>query len=57
MRDFKKETEWRKNKYKRLVADVDKDIANKFQEQLKKDNIKFSDWIKENIKNYLEKNK
>ena len=26
-RDLKKETEWRKNKYKRLVVDVDKEVA------------------------------
>ena len=36
MRDLKKETEWRKNKYKRLVVDVDKDIAEKFLKELEK---------------------
>ncbi len=55
-RDIKKETEWRKNKYKRLVVDVDKDIAEQFQEKLKKDEITYSEWVKEHIKKYLKKN-
>lgn len=55
MRDLKKETEWRKNKYKRLVVDVDKDIAEKFLEELKRDGKSYSEWVKENIKKILEK--
>ena len=55
MRNMKKETEWRKNKYKRLVVDVDKDIAERFQERLANDKITYSEWVKENIKKYLEK--
>lgn len=57
MRDLKKETEWRKNKYKRLVVDVDKDIAEKFLKELEKAGKTYSEWVKENIQKILEKNK
>lgn len=56
MRDLKKETEWRKNKYKRLVVDVDKDIAEKFLKRLESEGKTYSEWAKENIKKILEKN-
>lgn len=55
MRDLKKENEWRKNKYKRLVVDVDKDTAEKFLKELKRDGKSYSEWVKENIKKILEK--
>lgn len=56
-RDLKKETEWRKTKYKRLVVDVDKDIAEKFLKRLESEGKTYSEWVKENIKKFLEKNK
>lgn len=56
MRDLKKETEWRKNKYKRFVVDIDKDIAEQFSSKLEKDGKAYSEWVKEHIKKYLEKN-
>ena len=55
-RNYEKETKWRKEKYKRYVLDLDKEIAEKFSEMLKKDNKQFSEWAKERIKKYLEKN-
>lgn len=55
MRDLKKETEWRKNKYKRLVVDVDKDLAEQFLEKLKKSGKTYSEWAKENIEKFLKK--
>lgn len=55
-RNYEKETKWRKEKYKRYVLDLDKEIAEKFSEKLKKDNKKYSEWAKERIKKYLEKN-
>jgi hypothetical protein len=54
-RDLKKETEWRKNKYKRLVVDVDKEIAEIFLNKLQKDQKNYSEWVKEKIENYLKK--
>lgn len=55
-RDFKKENEWRKNKYKRFVVDVDKNTAERFQEKLQKSGITYSEWVKEHIEKYLKKN-
>ena len=55
VRDLKKETEWRKNKYKRLVVDVDKDIAERFLKELEKNGKTYSEWVKENIQKILEK--
>lgn len=52
-RNLKKETEWRKTKYKRFVVDVDKEIAEQFQEKLKNENTAYSDWVKLHIKKYL----
>lgn len=55
-RDLKKETEWRKTKYKRYVVDVDKDVAEQFSSKLEKDGKTYSVWVKEHIKKYLKKN-
>lgn len=54
-RDLKKETEWRKSKYKRLVVDVDKEIAEAFLNKLQKNQKNYSEWVKEKIENYLKK--
>ena len=51
-RDLKKESEWRKSKYKRLVVDVDKNIAEKFLKKIKKP---YSIWVKEKIDEELTK--
>lgn len=53
MRNYKKESEWAKNKYTRLVADIDKNLAAQFKESLSKENKKFTGWLVENIKQYL----
>ncbi len=55
-RDLKKETEWRRTKYKRYVVDVDKDVAEQFSSKLEKDGKTYSVWVKEHIKKYLKKN-
>ena len=55
-RNYEKENIWRKEKYKRYVLDLDKKIAERFSEKLKKDNKKYSEWAKECIRKYLEKN-
>lgn len=54
-RDLKKENEWRKQKYKRFVVDVDIDTAKAFIERLHEDNITYSEFVKEKIKKYLKK--
>ena len=53
MRNLKKENEWRKNKYKRLIVDVDKNIAEIFVKKLAENKISYSAWVKENIQKFL----
>ena len=45
-RNYKKETQWEKDKYKRLVAKIDKELAEEF---LNKINKPYSVWLKEKI--------
>ncbi len=52
-RNLKKESDWRKKKYKRLVVDVDIDYGNKFIEKLQSEGIKYSDFIKTKIDEYM----
>lgn len=51
-RNYKKESEWENKKYKRLVAKIDRELAEKFLENLKKP---YSVWVKEEIENFLKK--
>lgn len=41
-------------KFKRYTGKVEKEIAEQFDKKLKDNNIKFSYWLKSNIKRYLE---
>ncbi len=52
-RDYKKESEWENKKYKRLVAKIDKNLAEEFLQKLDKP---YAVWLKEKIEKYLEKN-
>ena len=52
-RDYKKEAEWENKKYKRLVAKIDKNLAEEFLQKLDKP---YAIWLKEKIEKYLEKN-
>lgn len=55
-RDYKKESKKRKEKSKRFVAEIEKDLAEEFLEALEKDNNKeYSTWLRNNIKKYLKK--
>ncbi len=51
-RNYEKENQWEKEKYKRLVAKVDKDLAEKF---LNKINKPYAVWLKEKIDEELKK--
>jgi hypothetical protein len=53
MRNYKKESEWQRKKYKRLVADIDHNINDRLQEQLGKDKKTFKQWLSEMIENYI----
>ena len=52
-RDYKKEAELENKKYKRLVAKIDKNLAEEFLQKLDKP---YAVWLKEKIEKYLEKN-
>ena len=41
---------------KQYTAFIPKYIANPFDEKLKNNNKKFSEWLKENMEKYLKKN-
>jgi len=51
-RNYEKENKWEKEKYKRLVAKIDKDLAETF---LNKINQPYSIWLKEKIYEELKK--
>lgn len=52
-RNYDKETQWEKDKYKRLVAKIDKNLAEEF---LNKINQPYAVWLKEQIKKELDRN-
>ena len=54
-RNLKKESVSRTKKQKRLVVDVNLDYGNKFIEKLQSEGIKYSDFIKEKIDEYMNK--
>ncbi len=54
-RNYKKESEKRKEKSKRFVVDLEKDLAEEFTVQLQKDNKAYSTWVRDNVKKYLKK--
>lgn len=56
-RNYQKENEWAKNKYTRILGDIDKDIGNKLKAKLKEENKSIAKWIEENAINYLNKKK
>lgn len=55
-RNYKKENEWAKTKYTRILADIDRELGNELKEKLKKEGKSIAGWITENAKKYLKKN-
>lgn len=55
-RNIKKEKEWAKTKYARILADIDKDLANNLKEKLQMENKSIASWITDNAKKYLRNN-
>ena len=51
-RNYEKESNWEKEKYKRLVAKIDKPLAEEF---LNKINMPYAVWLKEKICEELKK--
>lgn len=56
LRNYKKEAAWQKSKYTRLLADIDKEIADAFKEKLKEKKIPYASWLKEQIEAFLKEN-
>lgn len=54
-RNYEKERLWAKNKYSRILADIDKDLAKELKDKLKSDGKSIAEWITENAKKYLKK--
>ena len=55
MRNYKKENEWSKKKYTRILGDIDKQLGEELKAKLKEQNISIASWITENAKKYLKK--
>lgn len=55
-RNYKKENEWAKTKYTRILGDIDKELGDKLKDKLKKEGKSIAGWITENAKKYLKKN-
>lgn len=55
-RNTKKEYEWSKQKYTRILGDIDKELGIELKAKLKQDGKSVASWITENAKKYLEKN-
>ena len=55
-RNTKKEYEWSKQKYTRILGDIDKKLGEELKEKLKTESKSIASWITENAKKYLKKN-
>lgn len=55
-RNTKKEYKWSKQKYTRILGDIDKELGEELKEKLKSENRSIASWITENAKKYLKKN-
>ena len=54
-RNIKKEKEWAKTKYTRILADVDKQLGDELKAKLKGEGKSIASWITDNAKKYLKK--
>ena len=52
-RDYKHEYELRRKNKKRMIAEIEKEQAKKFEAILKSQNITFSNWISEKISDHI----
>jgi len=54
MRNYKKESQWSKEKYEQINARIEKELGQALREKLKKENKTVAEWTRENAKKYLE---
>ena len=57
IRDYSKEHKLRSTRQKRLVCDIDRLKAERFQAILKNNDTTFSDWLNNHINEYMEEDK
>lgn len=55
MRNYKKESKWAKQKYTRILADVDKELGDELKKKLKNEGKSIASWVTDNAKKYLQK--
>lgn len=53
MRNYAAEANWEAAKYARLQAKLDKQLVERFRAQLSEDGVKFTDWLRNRINDYL----
>ncbi len=53
-RNYGNEINWAAQKYGRLEAKLDKQIVEDFKAKLAADNLRYPEWLREQIKNYME---
>ena len=54
-RNYKKENEWKKNKYEEVRANIDKQLGIELKAKLREEGITIAEWINSNAKKYLKK--
>lgn len=54
-RNLKKEAEWQKNKYERILGDIDKELGIALKNKLKAEGKSIASWITEQARSYLGK--
>jgi len=57
MRNYKKENEWKKNKYEEVRGNIQKELGIELKEILKSQGKSIAEWITENAEEYIKKNK
>ena len=55
-RNTKKEYEWSKQKYTRILGDIDKELGDELKEKLKNEGKSIASWITDCAKKYFKKN-
>lgn len=57
MRNYKKENEWKKNKYEEVRGNIQKELGIELKEILKSQGKSIAEWITENAVEYIKKYK
>ena len=52
-RNTKKEYEWNKKKYTRILGDIDKELGEALKEKLRQEKKSVASWITSNAEKYL----